>query len=162
MLWTLILVIFPSHCAWNQSPRSLTSLSNQTFLMLTSRFHFDNKITKPATCSKFASGIVITKGANQLVYFNKATLPGIDPIYENPNTYPYGWTTDIAKYSCRLGLNLIDINQCAEIEEAFIYSTIYDPCCDDLSSHLTLSSIPLSPLFVLQPLSLSTLGHHMG
>jgi len=99
MLWTLISVIFPSHCTWNQSPRSLTSLSIQTFLMLTSGFHSDNKIPKPATCSEFVSGIIITKGANRLVYFNKATLPGIDPIYKNPNTYPYGWTTNIAKYS---------------------------------------------------------------
>jgi len=105
MLWTLISVIFPSHCAWNQSPRSLTSFSIQTILTLTSGFHSDNKITKPATCSKLASGIVITKGVNWLVYFNKATLPRINPIYENPNTYPYGWTADIAKYSCQLGLN---------------------------------------------------------
>jgi len=95
--------------------------------MLTSGFHSDNKIAEPATCSKFTSGIIITKGVNWLVYFNKVTLPGIDPIYKNPNTYPYGWTADIAKYSCWLGLNPIDINQCAEIKEAFIYSTIYDP-----------------------------------
>ena len=95
--------------------------------MLTSGFHSDNKIPKPATCSEFVSGIIITKGANRLVYFNKATLPGIDPIYKNPNTYPYGWTTNIAKYSHWLGLNPININQHAEIKEAFIYSSIYNP-----------------------------------
>jgi len=96
--------------------------------MLTSRFHSDNKIAEPATCSEFASGIVITKGENWLVYFNKATLPRINPVYKNPNTYPYGWTADIAKYSHWLGLNPIDINQHTEIKEAFIYSTIYNPC----------------------------------
>jgi len=58
------------------------------------------------------------------------TLPGTDSTYKNPNIYPYGWTANIAKYSCQQGLNPISINQhqYAGIKESFIHSNIYDPC----------------------------------
>jgi len=69
------------------------------------------------------------KEADQILYFNKATLPGTNSTYENPNIYPYGWTTNITKYSHQQGLNLnsIDQHQHTGIKESFIHSNIYDP-----------------------------------
>jgi len=49
--------------------------------MLTSEFHSGNKIAEPTTYNEFVSRIMIMKGADQIPYFNKAALPGIDPTY---------------------------------------------------------------------------------
>jgi len=113
-----------------ESVTQVTDISFHPNYPNTPKFYSGNKITEPTTDSEFASRIIITKGVDQILYFNKAALPRINHTYKNPNIYPYGWTADITKYSCQQGLNLNSINQhqCTGIEESFIHSTIYNPC----------------------------------